>query len=253
MAVIWTGDIDGQSVEVRSAGQSRRLYTEGVFHSQYNPRRPLTGSVWDLLMLPAFFHQQTPRRVLVLGVGGGTVIHLIEQFVDPVSITGVELHALHLSIARRHFHLNQTRAQLICADAVEWVQQYRGTPFDLVIEDLYGGVDGEPVRSVAANAGWFKALLRLVSDDGTLVMNFTDREQLQRAAYFTNQSVARRFANSFALTTPGFENQVAAFLRYPSNGQQLRTRLRRQPGLDYQRANCPLNFRIRRLRQVGSG
>jgi len=56
---------------VRSAGYSLRLYTDGVFHTQYNPGNPLTGHIWDLLMLPAFFYEpDTIKRVLVLGVGG---------------------------------------------------------------------------------------------------------------------------------------------------------------------------------------
>ena len=72
MALLWSEQDGDSRYEVRSAGNTRRLYTNGVFHSQYNPNNPVTGSVWDLLLLPAFFLPPgRPRRVLVLGVGGG--------------------------------------------------------------------------------------------------------------------------------------------------------------------------------------
>jgi spermidine synthase len=75
VSLLWERRIGGTLYQVRNAGRTRRLYTNGVFHSQYNPARPVTGSVWDLLLLPAFFYAPGElRRVLVLGVGGGAVI-----------------------------------------------------------------------------------------------------------------------------------------------------------------------------------
>ena len=88
--------------QVRTAGRTRRLYTNGVFHSQYNPANPVTGHVWDLLMIPAFFHApDSVQRVLVLGVGGGAVIGLLRRFVSPAAVVGFELSPLHVFVARR--------------------------------------------------------------------------------------------------------------------------------------------------------
>ena len=53
MAIVWQRKIKGRDYQVRSAGKSLRLYTEGVFHTQYNPDHLLSGGIWDLLALPA--------------------------------------------------------------------------------------------------------------------------------------------------------------------------------------------------------
>ena len=45
MAILWQKIIKNTQYEVRSAGQTRRLYTDGVFHSQFNPQRAITGGV----------------------------------------------------------------------------------------------------------------------------------------------------------------------------------------------------------------
>ena len=55
MALLWSHREKGVLYQVRAAGSSRRLYADGVLHTQFNPRRIVTGSVWDLLWLPVFF------------------------------------------------------------------------------------------------------------------------------------------------------------------------------------------------------
>src|SRR5690606_1943682 len=87
MALIWSKRHGNVKYEVRSAGNTRRLYSNGVFHSSYNPSRAITGGVWDLLMMPAFLYPPGAiRRVLLLGVGGGTVIRQLQAFVRPREI-----------------------------------------------------------------------------------------------------------------------------------------------------------------------
>ncbi len=143
MTVVWDKHVDGVRYQVRTAGRTHRLYTNGVFHSQYNPANPVTGHVWDLLMVPAFFRAiGSVRRVLVLGVGGGAVIGLLRRFVVPDAIVGVELNPLHLFVARRFFGVGQQAARLVQADAVRWARDYPGPPFDMIVDDLFGEQNG---------------------------------------------------------------------------------------------------------------
>jgi len=162
MAIVWSKETAGTLYEVRSAGNSLRLYTNGVFHSQYNASQPLTGHVWDLLMLPAFFYPaNTIKRVLVLGVGGGAVLHMLRQFVMPGEIVGVELNPRHIYVARRFFNLKHKSIKLIEADAIEWLKKYRGDKFDMIIDDLFAEHKGEPVAVVKANRHWFSCMLNV--------------------------------------------------------------------------------------------
>ena len=171
MAVIWKKDINGIRYEVRTAGNTRRLYTNGVVHSQFNPLHPVTGSVWDLLLLPAFFyHQDVVKRVLVLGVGGGAVIRQLLHFLAPERIVGVDLDPVHLYVAKRFFGVNREKVQLIESDAAEWMQRYRGTAFDLIIDDVFRDSEGEPFRAIGVTPQWVDALLKHLSADGAVVL-----------------------------------------------------------------------------------
>ncbi len=134
MAVLWQKKTAGQHYEVRTAGNSRRLYKNGVCHSQFNPANPVTGSIWDLLILPSCYQPETaPRRVLVLGVGGGAVILQLQELFNPELIIGVEMDPLHLDIARRFFGLGSDNVKLIRSDAVSWLRDACDQKFDLVI------------------------------------------------------------------------------------------------------------------------
>ena len=67
MAIAYQKIVGDVRYEVRTAGGSRRLYTNGAFHSQYNPKHIFTGAAWDLLSLPSLCLAQAPKNILVLG------------------------------------------------------------------------------------------------------------------------------------------------------------------------------------------
>lgn len=249
MALVWQKQTSNTLYQLRSAGRSLRLYTNGVFHTQYNPDNPLTGHIWDLLMIPAFFHDPTEiRRVLVLGVGGGAVIQLLKQFVKPEKIIGVELNPVHIQISKRFFKLNSCHVELVEADALKWLENYSGEKFDMIIDDLFGEQDGEPVPVVAPNTRWFRLLLKNLNTQGLLVKNFIDNTALRNCAGLSSKSIASRFASVYQLTTPLNENHSAVFLRKASSSRQLRKRLVSTPGLNPTLKTSRLRYRLRRLK-----
>lgn len=247
MALLWERRVDGTLYQVRSAGRTRRLYTNGVFHSQYNPVRPVTGSVWDLLLLPAFFYAPGElRRVLVLGVGGGAVIRQLCQFIQPEAIVGVELNTVHLSIARRFFGVKGAGVLLEQADAVDWVRRYRGPGFDMIVDDLFADDAGEPQRAVFADADWVDSLSRCLNPGGAIVSNFTSPLELSVSAFLGDAACRRRFRSAFSLSTSRNHNAVGVFLDKPADTRALRERLKRIPLLD-PRKSRGMRYHIRTL------
>lgn len=250
MSIVWKRSVGNTDYQVRRAGNSIRLYTNGVFHSQYNPGRPVTGSVWDLLWIPAFF--ATPgaiRRVLVLGVGGGAAIQQLRHFIGPESITGIELSAVHLSIARRFFAVAGPDVELICADAVSWMRNYKGPGFDLIIDDLFADRNGEPARAVSVTREWAGLLNRNLTSRGILVINFATPAELYASAAYSSAKTRRSFKSAFRLGTPQNHNAVGVFLKQPATSSSLRKQLCDIPALNPRRKSAPLRYSIRRLMQ----
>jgi len=248
MAILWQKKVAGTTYEVRSAGRTRRLYTDGVFHSQYNPERPVTGSIWDLLLLPAYFYPKgTIKRILVLGVGGGAVIQQFQHFLKPEKITGVELNTNHLYIARHYFGVRHSNITLIHADAIEWVKEYQGERFDLIVDDLFGEQGGEPVRAINANLQWFRLLSRMLSKEGALVTNFVSSRELKQCSYFKDKEMRGKFKSAFKLSAPAYENAIGVFLKVAGSTLVLKKHLIQIPELNPNLKSCRLNYSIQRL------
>ena len=248
MAVLWNKKTADTTYEVRQAGKSIRLYTNGVFHSQYHPERAWSGGVWDLLLLPAFFYpKQRIRRVLVLGVGGGSVIRQLNKYFEPDEIIGVELNKIHLQVAKRFFAVSNKVATLHHADAIEWVKNYQGEKFDLVIEDLFGEEKGEPVRAIQADVSWFKQLNKLIKPNGMLVMNFISPVEIRECAYLQDEGVNNMFKIAHKFSLMSYENVVGAFLKKEVLKDEFYKNLGLLPKLNQAVKSNNIYFKLRRL------
>jgi len=231
MALIWKKQLGKTCYEVRKAGNSLRLFTNGLFHSQYNPQHVLSGSVWDLLSIPVLFYPpQSIKRVLLLGVGGGAVVQQLRVLCEPKRIVGVELDPVHLQVTRRFFGVKGKDVELHCANAVDFVGSYRGEKFDLIIDDLFMEKEGEPTRAVEANLKWFRTLNKLLNKDGLLVMNFADRPTLQNCSVLrqikSKQKIRPAFKKVFSLKVSSCYNHIAVFCKRSVAKGELRKSLK---------------------------
>ncbi len=209
MPVLWEANVGGTSYSVRSHGATIRLYSNGVFHSQWNPDKPFNGGIWDCLSLPVLYRQpELTKRILLLGLGGGAVIQQLSSLVPFDCLTAVEIDAMHIDIAQRWFDVDDERAELVHGDAIAWTSRYAGEPFDLIIDDLFGHEQGEPVRAAPLSAEWLDLLRLHLDESGLLIVNSVDARQLKRA---TSTFADVGFRYGYRWTLPSYENAIGVF------------------------------------------
>lgn len=245
MAVIYSHREGDRCYLVRTAGSSKRLYTNGVFHSQWNLRRPLGGAVWDLLSLPILYLPRALEpsiRVLLLGVGGGAVIQQLQVLVSQPMSTGIELDPLHLQLAEKYFEVNSSVATLHCADAVQWVDSYRGPSFDYVIDDLFSHNNGEPERAVAMDQEWADALLGICDPHGAVVANFASGRELRSSAL-----MGRAFKRIYHWSQPEYDNAVGVFLRSAGDARSWRASVDRHERLSRSQKRVAMQCQRRKI------
>tara|TARA_B100001059_G_scaffold232073_1_gene269219 strand:+ start:307 stop:1074 length:768 start_codon:yes stop_codon:yes gene_type:complete len=253
MAIVWQETRNGTHYEVRNAGKTLRLYTDKVLHSQYNFDKKLTGSVWDLLFLPALCLQISkqplkPLKVLVLGVGGGAVIHMMNEFFNCESITGIEMNATHIEIAKKYFKLDLDKVDLIEADAVSWVESHSAPhpineKFDIIIDDLFYEEDDEPIKVSPPNATWFYHLYSMLKPNGIIIMNFVGRQSAMSAAPIHDENVAKLLPYGLHLTTPHYDNHVLAFSHTEIQASDIRKVINRHEKLKPLKGNLRFSCR----------
>lgn len=245
MTVVWRDWRDGVAYEVREYEGTKRLYANEVQHSEFNAERLVTGSVWDLLWLPAFMAKPNSiQRVLVLGLGGGSLIPPICHFLDPRDIVAVELDPVHLEVARDQFGVADFGVETHLADAAEWVDNYTGPPFDLVIEDLFAPANRAVTRAIPAKMKWFNKLSKLVTPNGVLVMNFGDEPELK------NSDVSKRvkgWASAIRFATPDCHNAVVGWSRQSASSNSVRKRVMQWQELAFEAEYGQLRYTTKQL------
>lgn len=239
MAVIFQKQQGNDLIEVRSAGNSVRLYSNGVLHSQYNANHKISGAIWDLLVLPGFFLAKPPLHVLVLGLGGGTVIHLIRHFFPHCSITCVEREALHITIAKRYFNIPKD-VTVIKGDAYVELSKL-STKFDWILDDVFQHVSGEPEREVAFD-DVFSLYENALSKHGVLSMNTIGHQQLNHLKAYKS-----KFESAYVMRHPLYDNGIVSLNRSKVSKTEFFAALMQHKELDKRRKACRLQVGLRQL------
>lgn len=149
---VWIGEDEGQTA----------LLVEGVVQSVLVEDGPLGPGYWPLMM-PDF----TPGRCLILGMGGGTIAHLLRRRFGSVQITGVEHDPDIIRLARSAFGLAEPAFEIVQADAFEFVSA-ESTSFDYVAVDLFAG----DIPARIFSRPFLKDVKRLLTPGGLAAINF---------------------------------------------------------------------------------
>src|SRR5207245_9935280 len=87
---------------VKVGNETQLVLNEGqAVHSVYNPTSEYTHAYWDEVLLARYFGSgQTPKRVAVVGLAGGTIARELTAIEGPVSIDGVDLDPRIVDVGR---------------------------------------------------------------------------------------------------------------------------------------------------------
>jgi hypothetical protein len=156
-------------IRVLDDARDRRLIVAGDTLSTY----PLDGD-WSRVEREYWWKAlegvSVPPRptVLMIGLGGGTQIHLLRRISTPRRITVIERDTAIIEVAREWFDLERIpRLEFICADARAALPGLSRLQrrFDFIMEDAAYGLEVEGAVYLA------RALAALVGRRGTLVLN----------------------------------------------------------------------------------
>ncbi|QJX46211.1 fused MFS/spermidine synthase [Hymenobacter taeanensis] len=129
------------------------------------------GSLQRVLRYGLQFTQpETAKQVLVLGLGGGSVVEVLRK--TPAfkgDITAVELDPVIVQIADEEFNVRSDETlHIVCADAFAWVPTAPEQSFDLIIIDLF--LDLTLPTGLSSGSFW-EHIARVVQPNGRVLFN----------------------------------------------------------------------------------
>ncbi len=127
------------------SGGIKTLVIDETLASLYRPGEVATRCVWDAIAAPLLWLRPARRRrILILGLGAGSVARLARALAPGAEIVGVELDAEVVRLARAHFELDALDIQVEIADALDWLKSAQGV-YDAILEDVFIG-EGDAVH-----------------------------------------------------------------------------------------------------------
>ena len=147
---------------------------------------------------------------------------------------------------KRFFGLGDKQSKgldLQIMDARDFIRNYRGEKFDLIIEDLYFEQNGVAERAVVMDEVWMKALRRHLDPQGMLVCNFPDQHQFRAATH-----LELPWRSMFAFTLPAYENCIGVFTQRRDLLTDIPAALRKCAARDKRIPAKVPSFRWRRMR-----
>ena len=159
----------------------RRPYRWIIFNERYiqtmihihKPERPMLPYLHPF----AVFCQLRPGNILLLGLGGGGLIHYLKPILKNHAITAIEKYPTMIAIAKDYFYLpTHPHLNIICADAKTYLHQREKT-YPYILMDL-GDLNGFP--SDCANTHFFEHTYQNLTDEGVLVLNLTHSNEIPK-------------------------------------------------------------------------
>jgi len=171
--------INGEISVVEQFGK-RRIVIGGLTQSG-----PMAEEIWkvglreilNLDKLPQLrqFVNNLNLKILILGLGGGSLVKLLNQHFPSAKIIGVEIDPIMIDLGKRYLELKKAKnLKIIIGDAADFVRgSWRGLDpsilrFDLIFVDLYFG---DRVPEFLNKEKFLLNFKKILNENGLVVFN----------------------------------------------------------------------------------
>jgi len=150
--------------------------------------------VWKKPLKKVAGSKKQVASVLILGLGGGTVVKLVKKFWPEAKITGVDLDPIMIELGKKYLGLDEKVVEISISDAFNFLATYDSqhtTKFDLILIDLYVG-DDFPKKFESEN--YIQLVRTVLASGGIAIFN--------RLYYGEKRPEAMRFAAKLEAVFP---------------------------------------------------
>ncbi len=172
---------DFSRIRIRTRRNIRTLFFvrdsgEEVIESMVDlndPHRLLLDYTKHMFLSYAF--QPQPKRVLIVGLGGGSMVHFLKKYDPKVKIDAVEIDPAIVTIADERFGIrSEDNVDIITADGIQYIAETK-EQYDVIYMDAFlkpsGETDVNGVPLKLKTADFYKLLQDRLQPGGVVVFN----------------------------------------------------------------------------------
>ena len=216
---------DYSHILVRRQGNMRSMNfvrDNGVEQVQtvWNMKQPYDlVTQYSRLMFASYLFMPRQKQVLIVGLGGGAMIHFYEHYDAEVKVDAVEIDAKVVELAGKYFDVRtRDNTKIITEDAFKYFKRNK-VRYDVVYMDAFlkpsekTDVTGQPLNLKTIE--FYKGLRRQLTPDGIVVINLNIHPRINddlttiRSAYSQAYTFRASTPNMIAVCT-GDKTRLAA-------------------------------------------
>ena len=198
-----------EHIDILEMGRTRRLRVNNTTQSVNYDSPVVDRMIWGRTV--QLIQEEAPqlKNILILGLGGGTIQHLLAKSYPGLEIVSVDIDRVMYEVAVEYFDLEQIpNHKVIIDDACrvivephEYEMDFRD--FDALMVDIYIGSD---YPDLGTSGNFFAHIKKMVHTDGLIVINriYTHDHQQDVNAFIENVEMYLRDVQS--LIIPGKTN-----------------------------------------------
>ncbi len=201
-------------IRVRRLGNIRSMVFvrdsgEEAFQSQINLASPhLLRFNYLQHMFTSYLLQPTQKKVLVVGLGGGSMVHFLQKHDPQCEVDAIEIDPVVVQLAERFFILKRTeKVRVIVADAFEYFADNE-TKFDVIYMDAFLKPSESTDRTGAPlemrTVDFYKQLQSRLTETGSVVFNINPHPAMRDDI----ATIANAFPQAYTFKLPNAEGYV---------------------------------------------
>lgn len=181
-----------------------------------NPQQLIMQNLQYLMGILLFI--PPPEKILMLGVGGGSLIHFLRHYLPEATITGIEYNGELLSIAQKQMGLPgpDETLEYVVSDAQAFIGQCQDQ-YDLIIVDLF---DGGISPDWALQKDFTEKLKNRLSKQGALAYNLVVETEDDFSRFYQTLRLAFQ-QQTLYMDTEEYENILVYAANFPSQQKSI--------------------------------
>jgi len=203
-----TSELNGR-IRIVDVGSTRKMVVGNTIQS-INPDSPACPKLYWGQMSDSIKERFTDiQNILILGLGGGTLAHLLSRAYPDVNITSVEYDEVMIQLAKEYFYVDKIpNHKIIHEDALRIVvepEENDITPssLDLVVVDV---LNGDKYPDLGKTGNFISAVKRLIRPGGHVVFSRIYTEFFQEEVNIFVDSLENYFSEVETEVVAGYTN-----------------------------------------------
>ncbi|MDH5392441.1 MAG: fused MFS/spermidine synthase [Gammaproteobacteria bacterium] len=120
-------------------------------------------------MMSFLLFQSEPKSLLLLGLGGGNIIHFLSHWFPEINITAVDINEKMVDISKKYFAVTETsHINIEVSDAFSYMAHQKADHTDVILVDIH---DGIRIPDFIENNEFMSHCYHTLSEKGVLIIN----------------------------------------------------------------------------------